>query len=60
MLSLFMLMIESHYPLQGIPAESHPCKLVGSRGSKNRYFDFEKLAEVRISSEGILLSLVFS
>uniref|UniRef100_A0A2P2P3S5 Ribonucleotide reductase large subunit domain-containing protein n=1 Tax=Rhizophora mucronata TaxID=61149 RepID=A0A2P2P3S5_RHIMU len=26
--------------------ESHPSKLVGSRGSKNRYFDFEKLAEV--------------
>jgi len=27
--------------------ESHPTKLVGSRGSKNRYFDFDKLEEVR-------------
>lgn len=27
--------------------ESHPSKLVGSRGSKNRYFDFDKLGEVR-------------
>ncbi|ONK58574.1 uncharacterized protein A4U43_C09F14470 [Asparagus officinalis] len=26
--------------------ESHPSKLVGSIGSKNRYFDFYKLAEV--------------
>lgn len=32
--------------LQGVPLESHPSKLVGSRGSKSRYFDFEKLAEV--------------
>ncbi|CAN6711589.1 unnamed protein product [Malus baccata var. baccata] len=30
----------------GVPVESHPSKLVGSRGSKNRYFDFDKLAEV--------------
>ncbi|KAJ6421813.1 hypothetical protein OIU84_029082 [Salix udensis] len=30
----------------GVPIESHPSKLVGSRGSKSRYFDFEKLAEV--------------
>ncbi|GLT32111.1 hypothetical protein SLA2020_068000 [Shorea laevis] len=30
----------------GVPLESHPSKLIGSRGSKNRYFDFEKLAEV--------------
>lgn len=28
--------------------ESHPSKLVGSRGSKSRYFDFDKLAEVCI------------
>lgn len=27
--------------------ESHPSKLVGSRCSENRYFDFEKLAEVQ-------------
>lgn len=26
--------------------ESHQSKLVGSRGSSTRYFDFEKLAEV--------------
>ncbi|KAB1210349.1 Ribonucleoside-diphosphate reductase large subunit [Morella rubra] len=31
---------------KGVPMESHPSKLVGSRGSKNRFFDFEKLAEV--------------
>ncbi|XP_020689697.1 ribonucleoside-diphosphate reductase large subunit, partial [Dendrobium catenatum] len=30
----------------GVSLESHPSKLVGSIGSKNRYFDFEKLAEV--------------
>ncbi|KAJ6805573.1 ribonucleoside-diphosphate reductase large subunit-like [Iris pallida] len=29
-----------------VPLESHPSKLVGSIGSKNRYFDFDKLAEV--------------
>ncbi|ONK68407.1 uncharacterized protein A4U43_C05F11190 [Asparagus officinalis] len=28
-----------------VPIESHPSKLVGSIGSKNRYFDFYKLAE---------------
>ncbi|PUZ55942.1 hypothetical protein GQ55_5G254200 [Panicum hallii var. hallii] len=31
---------------KGVPLESHPSKLVGSSDSKNRYFDFEKLAEV--------------
>ncbi|KAI3518925.1 hypothetical protein L1887_07824 [Cichorium endivia] len=31
---------------KGVPAESQPSKLVGSRGSINRYFDFDKLAEV--------------
>lgn len=30
----------------GVSLESHPSKLVGSIGSKNRYFDFDKLAEV--------------
>ncbi|KAK2972578.1 hypothetical protein RJ640_020131 [Escallonia rubra] len=30
----------------GIAIESQPSKLVGSRDSKNRYFDFSKLAEV--------------
>ena len=33
---------------QEVPMESHPSKLVGSRGSSNRYFDFDKLAEVCI------------
>nr|KYP67812.1 Ribonucleoside-diphosphate reductase large subunit [Cajanus cajan] len=31
---------------KGVPLESHPSKLVGSRGSENRYFDFDKLGEV--------------
>ncbi|KAK8942520.1 Ribonucleoside-diphosphate reductase large subunit [Platanthera zijinensis] len=31
---------------KGIPIESQPSKLVGSIGSNNRFFDFEKLAEV--------------
>ncbi|KAJ0989301.1 hypothetical protein J5N97_007657 [Dioscorea zingiberensis] len=31
---------------KGVPIESHPSKLVGSSGSKYRYFDFEKLAEI--------------
>ncbi|EPS64012.1 ribonucleoside-diphosphate reductase, partial [Genlisea aurea] len=31
---------------KGVPVESQPAKLVGSIGSKNRYFDFDKLAEV--------------
>lgn len=31
---------------QGVPIESHPAKIFGSSGSKNRYFDFDKLAEV--------------
>ncbi|XP_019177261.1 PREDICTED: ribonucleoside-diphosphate reductase large subunit-like isoform X1 [Ipomoea nil] len=31
---------------KGVPIESQPSKLVGSRGSINRYFDFDKLAEV--------------
>ncbi|KAJ9670926.1 hypothetical protein PVL29_027087 [Vitis rotundifolia] len=31
---------------KGVPMESNPSKLVGSRGSKNRIFDFDKLAEV--------------
>ncbi|RWR90059.1 ribonucleoside-diphosphate reductase large subunit [Cinnamomum micranthum f. kanehirae] len=31
---------------KGVPIESHPSKLVGSKGSKNRYFDFDRLAEV--------------
>ncbi|CAL4967507.1 unnamed protein product [Urochloa decumbens] len=31
---------------KGVPIESHPAKLVGSSRSKNRYFDFDKLAEI--------------
>ncbi|XP_031504394.1 ribonucleoside-diphosphate reductase large subunit-like isoform X1 [Nymphaea colorata] len=31
---------------KGLPQDSQPSKLVGSRGSYNRYFDFDKLAEV--------------
>ncbi|KAK2384787.1 ribonucleoside-diphosphate reductase large subunit [Trifolium repens] len=31
---------------KGLPAESQQSKLVGSRGSSNRFFDFEKLGEV--------------
>uniref|UniRef100_A0A453QUT7 Ribonucleoside-diphosphate reductase n=1 Tax=Aegilops tauschii subsp. strangulata TaxID=200361 RepID=A0A453QUT7_AEGTS len=31
---------------KGVPIESHPSKLAGSNGSKNRYFDFDKLGEV--------------
>ncbi|KAJ0458218.1 putative ribonucleoside-diphosphate reductase [Helianthus annuus] len=31
---------------KGVPAESQPSKLVGSQGSSNRYFDFDKLAEI--------------
>ncbi|URE13794.1 hypothetical protein MUK42_37090 [Musa troglodytarum] len=33
-------------PRFGVPLESHPSRLVGSSGSKNRYFDFDKLGEV--------------
>lgn len=33
-----------------VPMESHPSKLVGSTGSRNRYFDFDKLAEVRLTN----------
>ncbi|XP_066376019.1 ribonucleoside-diphosphate reductase large subunit-like [Miscanthus floridulus] len=34
---------------KGVPLEPHPSKLVGSSDSKNRYFDFEKLAEVTLT-----------
>lgn len=34
------------YFWQGVPMEAQPSKLVGSIGCKNRYFDFDKLAEV--------------
>ncbi|MED6220468.1 hypothetical protein PIB30_045103 [Stylosanthes scabra] len=35
--------------LLGVPMESQPSKLVGSRGSRNQYFDFDKLGEVETS-----------
>ncbi|KAK1274904.1 Ribonucleoside-diphosphate reductase large subunit [Acorus gramineus] len=31
---------------KGVPLESHPSKLVGSRNSKDKFFDFDKLAAV--------------
>ncbi|MCO5606500.1 hypothetical protein L7F22_060688 [Adiantum nelumboides] len=31
---------------KGVPIDSHPSRLLGSRGHKNCYFDFEKLGEV--------------
>uniref|UniRef100_A0A1D1XTJ6 Ribonucleoside-diphosphate reductase n=1 Tax=Anthurium amnicola TaxID=1678845 RepID=A0A1D1XTJ6_9ARAE len=43
---------------KGIPIESQPSKLVGSRGSKNRYFDFDKLAEVTALVTGNLNKII--
>ncbi|KAL7609101.1 hypothetical protein Lser_V15G12601 [Lactuca serriola] len=34
--------------VKGVSAESQPSKLVGSIGSGNRYFDFDKLAEITL------------
>ncbi|KAG0576264.1 hypothetical protein KC19_5G067700 [Ceratodon purpureus] len=31
---------------KGVPMESHPTKIIGSKGYQNRFFDFEKLGEV--------------
>ncbi|KAH9568107.1 hypothetical protein CY35_03G060100 [Sphagnum magellanicum] len=31
---------------KGVPLESHPTKLMGSKGYSNRFFDFEKLGEI--------------
>lgn len=47
--SIFLCFFVLHgltFLLQGFSMESQPAKLVGSRGSANRYFDFDKLAEV--------------
>nr|GLL47883.1 ribonucleoside-diphosphate reductase large subunit-like isoform X6 [Ipomoea trifida] len=41
---------------KGVPVESQPSKLAGSRGSINRYFDFDKLAE---ADTFILLGMAF-
>ncbi|KAK6277125.1 hypothetical protein POUND7_017448, partial [Theobroma cacao] len=43
---------------KGVPLESHSSKLVGSRGWKKRYFDFEKLAE-GLADAFILLGMPF-
>lgn len=46
-ISLLFVILNVYLPLiKGVPVESHQSKLVGSRGSSTRYFDFEKLAEV--------------
>lgn len=34
--------------LEGVTTESHPSNLVGRRGSGNRCFDFDELAEVQL------------
>ncbi|GJY46911.1 ribonucleotide reductase 1 [Tanacetum coccineum] len=44
---------------KGIQTESQPSKLVGSRGSSNRYFDFNKLAEVCFVALIILFQVVY-
>ena len=31
---------------KSVPMESHPTKLIGSKGYQNRFFDFEKLGEI--------------
>ncbi|KAG0576267.1 hypothetical protein KC19_5G067700 [Ceratodon purpureus] len=31
---------------KGVPMESHPTKIIGSKGYQNRFFDFEKLGEI--------------
>ncbi|THU56379.1 hypothetical protein C4D60_Mb11t16650 [Musa balbisiana] len=43
---------------KGVPIESHPSKLVGSSGSANRYFDFDKLGE-GLADTFILLGMPF-
>lgn len=32
---------------KGVPMESHPTKIIGSKGHQNRFFDFDKLGEVQ-------------
>ncbi|XP_061344928.1 ribonucleoside-diphosphate reductase large subunit-like [Gastrolobium bilobum] len=43
---------------KGVPVESYPSKLVGSRGSKNRYFDFVKLGEVTATATSNLNKVI--
>jgi hypothetical protein len=42
---------------QGVPLESHPTKLMGSKGYSNRFFDFEKLGEVCICHYKVISEL---
>nr|GMC60649.1 ribonucleoside-diphosphate reductase large subunit [Ipomoea batatas] len=44
---------------KGVPNESQPSKLVGSRGSKNRYFDFDKLAEAQQLNKEIFETIYY-
>ncbi|KAL2616561.1 hypothetical protein AAZV13_08G134650 [Glycine max] len=39
--------------------EFHPTKLVGSRGSKNRYFDFDKLEEAQQLNKDIFQTIYY-
>ncbi|XP_058089272.1 ribonucleoside-diphosphate reductase large subunit-like isoform X2 [Magnolia sinica] len=44
---------------KGVPIESHPSKLVGSNGSQNRYFDFDKLAEAQELNKDIFETIYY-
>ncbi|CAN0865508.1 Ribonucleoside-diphosphate reductase large subunit [Linum grandiflorum] len=44
---------------KGVPMESHPSKLVGSRGSMNRFFDFDKLAEAQQLNKDIFETIYY-
>ncbi|KAH9691833.1 Ribonucleoside-diphosphate reductase [Citrus sinensis] len=45
-------------PRYGVPVQSNVSKLVGSRDSKNRLFDFERLAEVCVLVPGKLYAFI--
>ncbi|KAH9757669.1 Ribonucleoside-diphosphate reductase [Citrus sinensis] len=45
-------------PQYGVPVQSNVSKLVGSRDSKNRLFDFERLAEVCVLVPGKLYAFI--
>ncbi|GJM87170.1 hypothetical protein PR202_ga03098 [Eleusine coracana subsp. coracana] len=42
-----------------VPIESHPTKLVGSIGTKTRYFDFDKLAEAQQLNKDIFETIYY-
>ncbi|XP_058082860.1 ribonucleoside-diphosphate reductase large subunit-like [Magnolia sinica] len=44
--NLASIVLSRYVREKGVPIESHLSKLVGSNGSQNRYFDFDKLAEI--------------